>query len=176
MSKKGLGKVLFGSALGVGLGFLFAPKKGEETRKLILQWSNNNSNLKGLCKIKEDNVANNGMTIFGLTYSPVKIGDNPIYINDNLSTVWRSGNLDSFNICEDAKINDEYINTFSQKIIESYEQLIHKDFVYSTSNKKGKSLSETYTRLYKKVNNSTGETENLIINKKFNGYSFVIIA
>ena len=31
--KKGLGKFLFGAAIGTGLGMLFAPKKGEETRK-----------------------------------------------------------------------------------------------------------------------------------------------
>ena len=34
MSKKGgLGKFLVGAGLGVGLGVLFAPKKGEQTRK-----------------------------------------------------------------------------------------------------------------------------------------------
>ena len=33
MSKKGgIGKFVAGSALGVGLGFLFAPKKGSDTR------------------------------------------------------------------------------------------------------------------------------------------------
>lgn len=31
--KKGLGKLLAGVAIGTGLGVLFAPKKGEETRK-----------------------------------------------------------------------------------------------------------------------------------------------
>ncbi len=33
MSKKGLGKFLAGIAVGVGLGVLFAPKKGSETQK-----------------------------------------------------------------------------------------------------------------------------------------------
>lgn len=32
MSKKGLGKLLAGVGLGVGIGLLFAPKKGSETR------------------------------------------------------------------------------------------------------------------------------------------------
>jgi gas vesicle protein len=33
MSKKGLGKFVAGAAIGVGLGVLFAPKKGSETRE-----------------------------------------------------------------------------------------------------------------------------------------------
>lgn len=33
MSKNGLGKFMAGAAIGIGLGFLFAPKSGEETRK-----------------------------------------------------------------------------------------------------------------------------------------------
>lgn len=33
MKKRGMGKFITGAALGVGLGFLFAPKKGSETRK-----------------------------------------------------------------------------------------------------------------------------------------------
>lgn len=33
MSKKGLGKLLAGAAIGVGIGMLFAPKKGSETRE-----------------------------------------------------------------------------------------------------------------------------------------------
>jgi len=37
MSKKnkGLGKFIFGAAVGAGLGLLFAPKKGSETRKIL---------------------------------------------------------------------------------------------------------------------------------------------
>ena len=31
--KSGFGKFLAGAAIGVGLGLLFAPKKGEDTRK-----------------------------------------------------------------------------------------------------------------------------------------------
>lgn len=38
MSKKsGAGKFVFGTALGVGLGMLFAPQKGEKTRKILAQ-------------------------------------------------------------------------------------------------------------------------------------------
>jgi gas vesicle protein len=33
MNKKGLGKFVAGAAIGVGLGVLFAPKKGSETRE-----------------------------------------------------------------------------------------------------------------------------------------------
>ena len=32
MSKKGLGKFVFGAGIGAALGMMFAPKKGEETR------------------------------------------------------------------------------------------------------------------------------------------------
>ena len=35
MSKKGIGKFIAGAALGVGLGVLFAPKSGKDTRKAL---------------------------------------------------------------------------------------------------------------------------------------------
>ena len=37
MSKKGLGKFIAGVAVGAGLGILFAPKSGKETRKELKQ-------------------------------------------------------------------------------------------------------------------------------------------
>ena len=37
MRKRGLGKFVIGAGLGVGLGFLFAPKKGKELRKDLSQ-------------------------------------------------------------------------------------------------------------------------------------------
>ena len=35
MSKKGLGKFVLGAAIGAGLGVLFAPRSGKETRKML---------------------------------------------------------------------------------------------------------------------------------------------
>lgn len=35
MSKKGLGKFVLGAAVGAGLGILFAPRSGKETRKIL---------------------------------------------------------------------------------------------------------------------------------------------
>ena len=35
MSKKGLGKFVLGAAIGAGLGILFAPRSGKETRKML---------------------------------------------------------------------------------------------------------------------------------------------
>lgn len=35
MSKKGLGKFVLGAAVGAGLGILFAPRNGKETRKML---------------------------------------------------------------------------------------------------------------------------------------------
>lgn len=35
MSKKGFGKFILGAAVGAGLGILFAPEKGSETRKVL---------------------------------------------------------------------------------------------------------------------------------------------
>ena len=37
MSKKGFGKLLAGIGLGVGIGMLFAPEKGTETRKKLMK-------------------------------------------------------------------------------------------------------------------------------------------
>ena len=37
MSKKGLGKFVLGAAIGAGLGVLFAPRSGKETRKMELK-------------------------------------------------------------------------------------------------------------------------------------------
>ena len=52
MSKKGLGKLLTGLGIGVGLGFLFAPKKGSETRTDL---KNKMNELAG--KVKEINIS-----------------------------------------------------------------------------------------------------------------------
>ena len=35
MSRRGLGKFIGGLALGAGIGLLFAPDKGENTRKML---------------------------------------------------------------------------------------------------------------------------------------------
>ncbi len=35
MSKKGLGKFVLGAAIGAGIGLLFAPRSGKETRKIL---------------------------------------------------------------------------------------------------------------------------------------------
>ena len=37
MGKKGIGTLLTGAALGAGLGILFAPRKGSETRKMLME-------------------------------------------------------------------------------------------------------------------------------------------
>ncbi len=37
MAKKGWGKFIIGAGLGAGLGVLFAPKKGSETRKELMK-------------------------------------------------------------------------------------------------------------------------------------------
>ena len=42
--KSGLGKLLAGVAIGTGLGILFAPKKGEETRKELKEKIEKESN------------------------------------------------------------------------------------------------------------------------------------
>lgn len=47
--KKGFGKFLFGAAVGAGLGVLFAPKKGSETRELL--------------KVKMDDLINKAKTL-----------------------------------------------------------------------------------------------------------------
>lgn len=46
MSKngKGIGKFVIGAALGAGLGILFAPKKGSETRELLMKKMNELTN------------------------------------------------------------------------------------------------------------------------------------
>ncbi len=43
MDKNGLSSFLLGLGVGVGIGLLFAPKAGEETRKIILDKANEGS-------------------------------------------------------------------------------------------------------------------------------------